>query len=136
MWQSPPLDPKVPAPRPLLLRHFPGHGPALVVAEDETTTAILTETRRLNALPVSHWVQDGLVAEHAWPSIRRAVADLRPGALMLTERSVLSPRYRPPLLELAVGELKRRFRFQVVDGDRRGLFVVRLVPRQAGGARG
>ena len=136
MWRSPPLDPAVPPSERLLRRHFPGHGPVLVVAEEDTTTAILTEAGRVNALPVSHWIQDGIAPDRSWPRLQRAIEDLRPGALMLTERSVLEPRYPAALLELTVTELRRRFRFQVVDGDPQGVFVIRLAPkdRPAGGA--
>lgn len=129
MWHSPPLDPKVPPAERLLRRHFPGDGPVLVVAAEDTTTAILTEAGRVNALPVSHWVQDGLVPDRAWPPMQRALDELRPGALMLTERIVLKPRYPAGLLDLTVAALKRRFRFQVVDGDPQGVLVIRLVPK-------
>lgn len=142
MWHSEPLDDRVAGAHRLLRRHFPGDGPVLVVAESEHTTELLVQSGRVNVLPVSHFLQDGVLIGRSWPPVARTIDVLPPGTLMLTELGVPNPKPREPteidLLTLDAEMLLRRtrtritdrFRLEAVDRDSGGFLVVRLEPRR------
>lgn len=134
MWRSDPLDARYEPAKALARRYFPGDGPIPTVATTESTVTVLMESGRVNALPVSHFLQEGLVLDRSWPRVRRAIDRLEPGSLILVERQALEPVYPAPLLERTTAELERRFRLRYVAGDPNGFFVARLSPvRGAGG---
>lgn len=142
MWRSEPLDDRVAGARRLLRRHFPGDGPVLVVAESERTTDLLVQSGRVNVLPVSHFLQDGVLIGRTWPPVARTIDGLAPGTLMLTERETLNPvssrepteidlltRDAEVLLRRTKARINARFRLEAVD--RAGRFTVaRLQPRR------
>lgn len=142
MWRSEPLDDRVAGARRLLRRHFPGDGPVLVVAESERTTDLLVQSGRVNVLPVSHFLQDGVLIGRTWPTVARTIDGLAPGTLMLTERERLNPvssrepteidlltRDAEVLLRRTKARINARFRLEAVD--RAGRFTVaRLQPRR------
>ena len=142
MWRSEPLNDRVSGARGLLRRHFPGDGPVLVVAESEHTTDLLVQTGRVNALPISHFLQEGLLLGRSWPPVARTIDHLAPGALMLTERVTLNPTLRERavlepltrdaemLLRRTTARIKQRFNLEVVDRASGGFVVVRLQLRR------
>ena len=132
MWRSEPVDDRYDPAQRLMDRYMPGEGPALVVAFPEETTGILVQTERVNYLPVSHFLQESLVLRRSVPRVRRAIARIEPGTMMLAEaRAFTDPivTARVPLLSHTVRELLRRFEPRLVAGDPNGFFVARLVPR-------
>jgi len=129
MWRSDPLDGRFDAAKALAQEYFPGDGPIPTAATTENTVTVLMETGRVNAFPVSHYLQEGLVLDRSWPRVRRTVDGLGPGSLILVERDALDGKYPAPLLTRTVTELQRRFRLEVVAGDPNGFFVARLVSR-------
>lgn len=130
MWRSDPLDARYAPAEALVHRYFPGGGPVLTAATTENAVTVLMETDRVNAFPVSHFLQEGLVMDRAWPRVRAKIDSLPPGTLLLTERQALDRLYPAPLLDRTIAKLRRRFRFQFVGGDSNGFFVVRLVPHR------
>lgn len=134
MWRSEPLDARNAPAEVLIRRHFPGRRPVPTVATTENTVTVLMETGRVNAFPVSHFLQEGLVMSRSWARVGAKIEGLRPGTLVLTERQALDRVYPAPLLDRTIAALRHRFRFQFVDGDPNAFFVVRLVPRADPGA--
>ena len=141
MWNSEPLDDRVAGGRMLLERYFPGDGPALVMAESDHTTEILVAASRVNLLPVSHFLEDGILPERSFPAIADAVDRLPAGSLMLTERGTLNPqrtavtelepltRAADMLLRRTVTRIRDRFELHVVDRAAGGFLVVELRSR-------
>jgi hypothetical protein len=113
----------------LLQRYDPGTGPALVAIPQRldrmwVTTEVLLSAGRVNLLPISNPEQDSLILPRVWPRIAAAVEAVPDGTILLT--SVPQPQTGPPILQRVLGELQRRFQFQVLESSPYGLQVVRL----------
>lgn len=106
----------------LLQRYDPGKGPALVLAPQ--ATEILLKVRRVNLLPISNPEEDTLVISRVWPRVVAAIDAVPDGTILLA--SSIQPQTVPPILQRALGELQRRFDFQVLESAPSGFQVIRL----------
>jgi hypothetical protein len=137
----PPIDPRAPEAQRLLERHMPAERRSIVVADPELSVETLLRSGRFSRIPSG----DPWVFEQWLPAVRRAVAGLRPGMLMLTQADALgavartgsrSPRELgrgyglgsplAPLEVAALEEITKRFRLQLVERGEHGLLVMRL----------
>jgi hypothetical protein len=136
LWHSPPLDQHVQVGQRLLRQYFPGSGPALVAAGSESTVYVLMQSRRVNRLPVSHFLQEALVMKQSLPRVERELSRLHGGELMLTDDGALASRalFPNPLLRRTIADIRTRFRLARVERTPDGWQVVRLVARRPGGA--
>lgn len=141
LWQNPPTDPRAVQAQALLDRHIPPGTPALVIMEPELTVETLVRSDRINALPISHPVQDNLVPDQILPKLIATVDALAPGTLMLTQPATWgSPSKQPVGLivagglvavqRLALDRIRSRFRLEIIDRTAAGLAMVRLRPRR------
>jgi hypothetical protein len=148
LWHPPPLDPRAVAGQQLVESYMPGrHIPVLV--EPDLGTEILVRSDRANELPFGDPWEDSFVPDERISELRRAVDDLRPGDLLLTDEDALKvlPTLRTPrssglfpaasaaatlaLLQISVLRwIDRRFELRPVHRGAGGLVVVRLVPRR------
>jgi hypothetical protein len=141
LWDFPPIDPRAPEAQRLLERHMPAERRSVVLADPELSVETLLRSGRFSRIPSG----DPWVLEQRLPGVRRAVAELRPGVLMLTHaealRVVASGHRRSPAelarayglgaplapLELAaLQEITERFRLEPVERGDHGLLVMRL----------
>jgi hypothetical protein len=114
----------------LLQRYHPGDGPALVVLPESATetivdtTEVLLKARRVNLLPISVPLQNDLISSHEWPRVVAAIDAMPDGTILVTSTRVAQ--IGPALLQRALGELRQRFDFQVLENSSDGLQVIRL----------
>jgi hypothetical protein len=144
LWDFPPIDPRAPEAQRLLERHMPAERRSIVVADPELSVETLLRSGRVGRIPSG----DPWVFEQRLPGVRRAVAGLRPGMIMLTQADALeavagTARRSPQVLErdygfgsrlapvelAALQEITKRFRLRPVERGDHGLLVMRLVPR-------
>jgi len=139
VWHNPPIDPRAEEAQRLLDRYWRGRSQALVLLQPDLGVEALARSGRVNVLPVPYFLMDDIAAEQVAPRVRAAIARLRPGTLMLTERFYLTPGAKrayvgttggPLLLERVVlRSLRSRFRLVPVQRAPGDLVVVRLKPR-------
>jgi len=131
MWRSEPVSSRYTRAAALVRQATPGSDRALVLTANGNTVGVLLQSGRANVLPVSQFLQDGLVVDRVWPRVRRAVDRLPPGTPMLTEPRIENRLggHPAPLLQRTSQRIRARFRLQFVAGDPKGFHVVRLQPR-------
>jgi hypothetical protein len=153
LWDPPPIDPRAPVGERLLDRFMPGQRRVVILFPDapDLGTEILMRSGRYNLLPIGDPKADSYVPSLRIPDLRRAVAKLEPGQLVLINRPAqltvrtvradpsMDPLH-PPFLSPTFGywaierwliaEVARRFDFRPVFTDpATGLVVAQLVSR-------
>ncbi len=144
LWHLQPLDPRAPEGERLLARYMPARRRVLVLTSPDLGIEILIRSGRANELPLGDPIEESFVASSRLPVLRDAIARLRPGERMLTDRAIWSTlatmRAHPaadPLQEFAttlqaplqawvLRELDRRFQLVPIRSDPDGLMVVEL----------
>jgi hypothetical protein len=113
----------------LLQRYDSRDGPALVVLPEingtiPRTTDILLRVHRDNLLPIGETEQDNLILWRVWPRIAAAIDAVPDGTILLT--SPPTPQTNPPIVQRTLGELQRRFEFEILESSPDWFQVVRL----------
>ena len=91
-------------------------------------TEILLKVHRVNLLPISEPLEDNLIISREWPRIAATIDAVPDGTILLTSK--FEPRAEVVILQRALGELRQRFDFQVLEVSRDGFQVIRLHPRR------
>jgi hypothetical protein len=144
LWDFPAIDPRSPEAERLLERYMPGERRSIVLADPELRVETLLRSGRFSRIPSG----DPWVIDQRLPAVRDAVAQLRPGQLMLTHGDALEMvekqgRRSPsellrayglgsplaPLEAVALQEILERFRLRQVERGDHGLLVMRLAAR-------
>ncbi len=153
LWDPPPIDPRAPVGERLLDRFMPGQRRVVILFPDlpDLGTEILMRSGRYNLLPIGDPKADSYVPSLRMPDLRRAVAKLEPGQLILINRAAqltvatvranpsmdplhppfLSPTFGYQAIERwLIAEVAKRFELRPVYTDRAtGLVVAQLVSR-------
>lgn len=143
-----PLDPRASEGEALLARYMPGRERVFTLVVPDLETEILMRSGRISRLPLSYPTEDSFAADQYLPRLRRAVADLRPGDLLLTQTLALrdfaalkadpsrDPLREPaglnlaPLQEWVLRAMTRRFDLKVIQRTRQGFVIAALQPRR------
>jgi hypothetical protein len=149
LWHPPPIDPRAPEGQRLLLRYMPGQRRALVLLPESPDLAIeiLMRSGRANKLPVGDSLEEGFVASARLPALRKAIAQLRPGERLLTDRRGLSvfaklradpgidplskPAYAYRLDAWILKQIGKRFRLRTIRRGGEGFIVTELLADRA-----
>jgi hypothetical protein len=129
LWDLPVMDARAPAAVALIDRHFEPGRPVLALMGGDLTTEALMRSGRRNLLPISHPLEDDLIASSRG-RVLAAVDRLAPGTLMLRSDD-LGPAFIDPfpaLEQVALDAIRRRFRLHTVDRVET-VRVMRLDPR-------
>jgi hypothetical protein len=143
-----PLDPRAPAGEALLARYMPGRERVLTLVVPDLETEILMRSGRISRLPLSYPTEDSFASGQYLPKLRRAVAGLKPGELLLTQTLGLKdfatlkaqptrdPLREPvglnlaPLQEWVMKEISRRFDLRVISRGDAGFIIAALQRRR------
>jgi hypothetical protein len=133
-WHQPVMDPRSVDAATLIDRYWKPGQPVLSLMASDLTTETLMRAGRRNLLPISHPLEDDLIASSG-PRVQKAVAQVPPGTLMLLNNPKIAgppagyEELYPRLETDALATLQRRFRFHTVARSSLGITVVRLDPR-------
>jgi hypothetical protein len=129
----------------LIARYMPGQLRSLILFPQSPDLAveILMRSGRANRLPLGDSVEEGFVPMARVPALRQAIAELRPGERLLTDRKGLrafaklkadpaidplaKPVYQYRLDEWILQRIGERFRLRPIAEGRAQLIVVELV---------
>jgi hypothetical protein len=153
LWDPPPIDPRAPQGERLLDRFEPGQRKVVILLPDapDLATEILMRSGRSNLLPIGDPKADSYVPSLRIPDLQRAVAELRPGQIVLMNRTaqqvvatlVANPALDPlnPLSpnrtiygrwgieNWVLQHIDQRFELRPIYQDGQGFVVAELVPR-------
>jgi hypothetical protein len=89
LWHSPPIDPRAPVGQQLLDRFQPAEKKVVILLPDgpDLATEILMRSGRSNKLPIGDPKADSYVPSLRIPDLRRAVAKLQPGQIVLMNQT-------------------------------------------------
>ncbi|HEY6757912.1 MAG TPA: hypothetical protein VI318_00405 [Baekduia sp.] len=133
-WHQPVMDPRSVDAVAQIDRYWKPGQPVLSLMASDLTTETLMRAGRRNLLPMSHPLEDSLIASSE-PRVQEAVAKVPAGTLMLlNDAKIAGPpagfEEAYPKLEVhALASLRRRFQFHTVERSKLGISVVRLDPR-------
>jgi hypothetical protein len=145
LWDPPPIDARAPEGQRLIARYMPGQLRSLILFPQSPDLAveILMRSGRANRLPLGDSVEEGFVPMARVPALRQAIAELRPGERLLTDRKGLrafaklkadpaidplaKPVYQYRLDEWILQRIGERFRLRPIAEGRAQLIVVELV---------
>jgi hypothetical protein len=149
LWHTPPLNPRAPEGEALLNRYMPGRESVPIVVPPDLQIEILVRSGRTDAFGLSDPIEDSFVPKEYQDDLDRAVARLRPGSLILTDRRALRavsalPRHSrsaallnpaavaalAPLQQYLLARIAQRFLLRPLHRDREGFVVARLVRRR------
>jgi hypothetical protein len=149
LWSSPIIDPRALEGERLLADYMPGQRRSLILFPDSPDLAveILMRSGRANRLPLGDSVEEGFVASARTPALSDAIAALRPGERLLTDRPGLhtfaklranpgidplaKPAYEYRLDDWILQQIAGRFRLRPVAEGAHGLMVTELVADRA-----
>jgi hypothetical protein len=149
LWNPPPIDPRAPEGERLLTRYMPEERRSMILLPGSPDLAVelLMRSGRTNRLPVGDSVEEGFVASARVPPLRRAIAGLRPGDRLLTDRQGLNTfarlRANPGIDPLArpaheyrldpwiLKQIGQRFGLRTVHRGGEGFIVTELVRDRA-----
>ena len=149
LWHPPPLDPRAPEGQAMLDRFMPGQRRVLILVSSNLQNEILIRSGRASALPFDDPFEDAFVGTPSVSTMRRAVAELRPGDRLLLQRTGLRilaafksqpsgnvfgrlPEFPDALTVEQAWILRRigeRFKLGVIGRDPEGFVVVSLEPK-------
>lgn len=145
LWDSPPIDARAPEGQRLIARYMPGQRRSLILfpKSPDLAVEILMRSGRANRLPLGDSVEEGFVPTARASALRQAIAELRAGERLLTDRVGLTafarlksdpgidpltkPVYQYRLDEWILQRIGERFRLRPIGEGGAQLIVVELV---------